>query len=332
MANKIDKINVGGADYEINLPTGATPTISSLTVTGNLTVSGTANLSVINCGEEIANYYDTLAVKGNPLLLVAQDSVGQKQSLVLTGDSINFQCNTFSINLFSSNTSKNVLYITNEDIALKLGVNFTSSTGAQTGSISATTTGLLFTAMRLMQINSPAISIAGAGSVTLSAGILTLSASSSLSLKKGSYTYSLPNKTGTIALTTDIKQLYLLTLYWDSKDTRAFPNITANMYVSHLASGLSLAINTFSGAQLSHAVNDILFGDYFTNTGTPHIKIVANGYSIYDNSITICDYISYDSSWKTLVANLTRGTAVDKVSLSDMTSFDSLTIFVYPIL
>ena len=48
MANKIDKINVSGADYEINLPTTATPSISSLTVTGNLTCSGTANLSVIS--------------------------------------------------------------------------------------------------------------------------------------------------------------------------------------------------------------------------------------------------------------------------------------------
>lgn len=49
MANKIDKINVGGVPYEINLPTSATPSITSLTITGNLTVSGTSNLSVVNC-------------------------------------------------------------------------------------------------------------------------------------------------------------------------------------------------------------------------------------------------------------------------------------------
>lgn len=41
---KIDKINVGGADYEINLPTTATPSIASLTITGNLTVEGTSSL------------------------------------------------------------------------------------------------------------------------------------------------------------------------------------------------------------------------------------------------------------------------------------------------
>lgn len=45
MANKIDKINVGGADYEINLPTTATPSIASLNISGNLTVNGTSNLN-----------------------------------------------------------------------------------------------------------------------------------------------------------------------------------------------------------------------------------------------------------------------------------------------
>lgn len=45
---KIDKIQVGTTSYEINLPTTATPEISSLTITGNLTVEGTANLSVVN--------------------------------------------------------------------------------------------------------------------------------------------------------------------------------------------------------------------------------------------------------------------------------------------
>ena len=45
---KIDKIQVGTTSYEINLPTTATPEISSLTVTGNLTVEGTSNLSVVN--------------------------------------------------------------------------------------------------------------------------------------------------------------------------------------------------------------------------------------------------------------------------------------------
>lgn len=49
MANKIDKINVGGANYEINLPTTATPSITSLTVGGNLTVSGTSVLASVSC-------------------------------------------------------------------------------------------------------------------------------------------------------------------------------------------------------------------------------------------------------------------------------------------
>ena len=55
MANKIDKIKVGTVSYDINLPTTATPSITSLTVTGNLTVKGTSNLSVVNCDSLTTN-------------------------------------------------------------------------------------------------------------------------------------------------------------------------------------------------------------------------------------------------------------------------------------
>ena len=46
MAN-IEKIRVGETDYNIRVPDGSSLSLSSLTVTGNLTVSGTANLSVV---------------------------------------------------------------------------------------------------------------------------------------------------------------------------------------------------------------------------------------------------------------------------------------------
>ena len=78
MASKIDKINVNGTSYDIDLPSTATPSITGLTVTtltvggdttitgelsteasvtiskdltvtGNLTVSGTSTLASVNC-------------------------------------------------------------------------------------------------------------------------------------------------------------------------------------------------------------------------------------------------------------------------------------------
>ena len=55
MANKIDTINVAGTPYEINLPTSATPSITSLTITGNLTVS--SGVRFVDESNENASYY-----------------------------------------------------------------------------------------------------------------------------------------------------------------------------------------------------------------------------------------------------------------------------------
>ena len=48
---KIDTINVAGTPYEIDLPSTATPSITSLTVNGDLIVKGTADLKVISENE-----------------------------------------------------------------------------------------------------------------------------------------------------------------------------------------------------------------------------------------------------------------------------------------
>lgn len=45
----INKINVEGQDYDISVPDGSSLSLSSLTVTGDLTVSGTSNLSDATC-------------------------------------------------------------------------------------------------------------------------------------------------------------------------------------------------------------------------------------------------------------------------------------------
>ena len=50
----IDKIQVQGTTYDINLPATASPTISSLTITGNLTVSGIAGLSVVSSNTSLS--------------------------------------------------------------------------------------------------------------------------------------------------------------------------------------------------------------------------------------------------------------------------------------
>ena len=53
---KIDKINVGGTEYEINLPTTATPSIASLNISGNLNVDGTSNLGNVNLNRQEVDF------------------------------------------------------------------------------------------------------------------------------------------------------------------------------------------------------------------------------------------------------------------------------------
>lgn len=89
---KIDKINVGGSVYDINLPTTATPSISSLTITGNLDVDGTANLANVNSLMTRAGttaYFDTIAP--NTISFGAQ-------ALTLTGGSLSINTPTIYLN------------------------------------------------------------------------------------------------------------------------------------------------------------------------------------------------------------------------------------------
>lgn len=55
---KIDKIKVKGVYYDINLPTDATPSITSLTLSGGLTVDGTSNLAAVNINSVLKLNYD----------------------------------------------------------------------------------------------------------------------------------------------------------------------------------------------------------------------------------------------------------------------------------
>lgn len=54
---KIDKINVKGAYYDINLPIDATPSIQSLTISGDLTADGTSNLAAVNINSRLRLNY-----------------------------------------------------------------------------------------------------------------------------------------------------------------------------------------------------------------------------------------------------------------------------------
>ena len=61
----IDKINVNGALYYIDLPTTATPSIASLTVTGNATINGDTTIGGILSTADGATISKDLTVGGN---------------------------------------------------------------------------------------------------------------------------------------------------------------------------------------------------------------------------------------------------------------------------
>ena len=105
----IDKIQVQGTTYDINLPATASPTISSLTITGNLTVSGTANLSVVNCAG------DTLCVNFSGTMIEITTASGSLASGAHTGIGA-YPGGSFEV------YGESGLYLTSDD-ALLMSVN-----------------------------------------------------------------------------------------------------------------------------------------------------------------------------------------------------------------
>lgn len=234
----IDKIQVQGTTYDINLPATASPTISSLTITGNLTVSDTANLSVVRCDSIESD--ESLDLIGAPITLAGQTSAGEGDSIILAADNLDVQCNTFSINVSVSNSSKNVLYITNEntidldmdiipsnDGTCKIGSNTKAFNSGYFGYLRASTN-LITPTVICTDINADNETINLVGS-NIKIYTQQTAGEHSLNLRGGKvfiggdeirlgtptivdsigssqdYMCNLPNKSGTIALTSDIK-------------------------------------------------------------------------------------------------------------------------------
>lgn len=224
MANKIDKIDVGGAEYEINLPDTATPTISSLTVTGNLTCSGTANLSVISCDSVLANDYLTSKEINTNQIISPSSSQGKLGILSINASDVEIHNgNTFSdngINIKTGNSSHipeievlgGLNIVNTGDVDTGQGINIinnsnyplTISNNSSRNKISVYThepnnIGFLFT------ISNKNYNIYSNGNIMNFDIPIYTPLLRATNIGKGSYTYSLPNKSGTIALLDDVQ-------------------------------------------------------------------------------------------------------------------------------
>ena len=135
MASKIDKINVNGTSYDIDLPSTATPSITSLTVTGNLTVSGTSDLADINCtGLTCSGQVTSTSVTAETLTATnvdIEDTLVVRKGIIGSGSgrTVRFLTDSSSLNggLFftplSTTTTNQAWVLDNWNSDLLLGVN-----------------------------------------------------------------------------------------------------------------------------------------------------------------------------------------------------------------
>lgn len=135
MASKIDKVNVNGTSYDIDLPSTATPSITSLTVTENLTVSGTSDLADINCtGLTCSGQATITSVNADTLTATTaniEDTLTVRKGIVggNSGGAVCFLADSSSLNggLFftplSTTTTNRTWALDNSGSDLLLGIN-----------------------------------------------------------------------------------------------------------------------------------------------------------------------------------------------------------------
>ena len=208
MANKIDKINVGGADYEINLPTTATPTISSLTITGNLTVSGTANLSVISSDSDtlsitLSGVTPVITTASGNLVHGAASGIGAylgggfevygSEGLYITCDG---RTTISSQDLLTIKTDSSVLAIELDNGEFQMTSNTVGGGGNGIGAYPGGTFEV-YGSEGLYITSDDSLNVKFANEMYINDHFIEFPSS-------GPYQYGFPNKSGVIALTKDI--------------------------------------------------------------------------------------------------------------------------------
>lgn len=121
MATKIDTIRLGTSDYEIDLKSTATPSITSLTtsgkveVGGDLTVTGTSNLTSVNInGAGISSLFASSSHDHNDIYYtegeIDNKLAGLGSSINSLGSTLSTKANIDHSHSYSSLTSKPVRY------------------------------------------------------------------------------------------------------------------------------------------------------------------------------------------------------------------------------
>ncbi len=130
MANKIDKIQVGTVSYDINLPTSATPSITSLTVTGDLTVEGTSNLSVIRGNSNVLEItHSSIAMMGNSILMSGNSSISMEgEDLVHNSNRALFQTHSYTDIITTNSFGESRIFLSAPKTQAETGIMLNIST------------------------------------------------------------------------------------------------------------------------------------------------------------------------------------------------------------
>ena len=238
MTMKISQITVGNQTYPINLPLEATPSITSLTISGDLTVSDTSDLNIVNCASlNCSAGTGTFSHVGSKTLTVTGTS--DLNTVNCTG--ITCSAGTGTFNHVSSKTL---------------------------GADSATLREDLTTAYLSIRSDS----LTGVGIDCSDASIIcpTLKASSSA----GNLT--VPTTSGTLALTSDLPHKTTLTLSGTTVSHSNILKVVVSYLESSTASwGKFSPVTSFTNTyskQLNHKLFKCILSSLYSQSGDDQIK------------------------------------------------------------
>lgn len=302
MADKIDQIKIGNTSYDIDLPPDATPTVASITVSGNIS-DGTNSITVAN----IANKNNLPQVQFSQTALTGGTTVYGVQ---INSDKYNFPTGGGGTNLPTTTTANKVLISTTTSGSVKWS-DFSSA-----GFLKTSNTGVLSVDTNTYLTGNQTITLSGAVTGSGTTSITTTLANSGVTAD--TYTGITVNAKG-IVTSAAKRYEHNIRVYYSSSnisvtfkiingksDAYTYSTLTVSnnhgLYASGFTSGTTVC--PACGLYTSSSVQGLITGVYgYNSTGT---------YRLYFRYTPL---VSYSSSTAT-INNTVSGETTTYVTLT----------------